>query len=427
MPTLEIIKNGEMSLRDAFRFEQILLVVKEFEVNQMSERNLPFSTKEYAARLAKTRRAMAEAEVELLIVTDPSNMAWITGYDGWSFYVHQCVLVSGDGQPVWWGRGMDAAGAKRTVYMAHDHITGYPDHYVQSTERHPMEHLSRCITERGWDRLAIGIEMDNYYFSAAAHQALLRNLPNARFKDTTGLVNWQRAIKSEQEIEFMRRAARIVEAMHEKIVDVIQPGLLKNELVAEIYDTAVRGVNGHWGDYPAIVPMLPSGIDATAAHLTWNDKPFKEGEGTFFEIAGCYRRYHCPQSRTVFLGSPPDKYLRAEAAVLDAINAGLDAAQPGNTCEAMAQAFYSTLSRHGFEKDSRTGYSIGLSYPPDWGEHTMSLRIGDKTPLERGMCLHFMPGLWLDDGGLEITEPILITDGGAECFCTTPRKLVIKD
>ena len=58
--------------------------------------NLPFSRDEYAQRLAKVRRSMQEQGIELLVVTDPSNMAWLTGYDGWSFYVHQCVLLAMD-------------------------------------------------------------------------------------------------------------------------------------------------------------------------------------------------------------------------------------------------------------------------------------------------------------------------------------------
>ncbi|NND42888.1 MAG: ectoine hydrolase DoeA, partial [Silicimonas sp.] len=89
-------------------------------------------------------------------------------------------------------------------------------------------------------------------------------------------------------------------------------------------------------------------------------------------------------------------------------------------------AFNATLNKAGFEKDSRCGYAIGISYPPDWGERTISFRRGDTTLLEPGMTFHFMPALWLDDGGLEITEPILITEGGHECFCTTERKMWIK-
>ena len=397
-----------------------------------SDQALPFSQAEYTDRLARTRTAMAAANLDALVVSDPSNMAWLTGYDGWSFYVHQCVVITDTGEPFWFGRGQDANGAVRTVYVDDARVVGYPDHYVQSTERHPMELLADLLDEQGAAAKSIGLEMDNYYFSAAAFTTLQRCLPNADFGDATGLVNWQRAIKSDQEIIYMRRAARIVEAMHARINEVAEVGLRKNELVAEIYHTGISGADGYGGDYPALVPLLPSGTDAAAPHLTWDDKPMKSGEGTFFEIAGVYRRYHCPLSRTLFLGTPPGYFLDAEKAVLEGMEAGLEKARAGNTCDHIAAAFFDVLAKYGIEKDNRAGYAIGLSYPPDWGERTMSLRRGDQTVLQPGMTFHFMSGLWMEAGatdswGLEITESILITDGAAECLADVPRELFIKN
>ena len=197
--------------------------------------------------------------------------------------------------------------------------------------------------------------------------------------------------------------------------------------MAEIYRTAIRGADGHWGDYPAIVPLLPSGSDAAAPHLTWDGTPFVAGEGTFYELAGCYRRYNCPLSRTIFLGTPTQTFLDAEKAVLEGMEAGLEAARPGNTCEDIAKAFFAVLRRYGIEKDNRTGYPIGLSYPPDWGERTMSLRPGDRTVLEPNMTFHFMTGLWMEDWGMEITESIVITEQGVECLTNYPRELLVKN
>lgn len=386
-----------------------------------------FTTAEYQRRIAKTRVAMSAQGLDAIVVCDPSNMSWLTGYDGWSFYVYQGVILTQEGDPVWWGRAMDALGARRTVFMDDDdNIRGYDDTFVQNTEKHPMQELAKLLAEFGLETAKIGVEMDNYYYSATAHMKLLEGLPKAKVKDCSGLVNWQRAIKSEREIEYMQRAARIVEAMHARILELAEPGMRKNDLIAEIYATGIRGADGFWGDYPAIVPMAPSGMDATAPHLTWDDRPMENNEATFFEIAGAHRRYQCPQSRTLFLGEVPQKYRDAENAVLDAIEAGLAMAKPGNQAQDIANAFNATLNKAGFEKDSRCGYAIGLSYPPDWGERTISFRRGDTTILEPGMTFHFMPALWLDDGGLEITEPILITDDGYECFCTTPRELWVK-
>jgi ectoine hydrolase len=385
-----------------------------------------FPTREYEWRVEETRREMERRGIDWLVVSDPSNMAWLSGYDGWSFYVHQAVLLGPDGAPLWWGRAMDARGALRTVWMEDDAVHGYDDTYVQNPDKHPFETLAELIRSRGGARARIGVELDNYYYSAAAHRAFTAHMPEASFLDATGLVNWQRAVKSPAEIEYMRRAARIVEHMHRTILEVAEPGLPKNRLIAEVYRAGIEGAEGHWGDYPAIVPMAPSGLDATAPHLTWDDTPMRTGESTFFEIAGCYRRYHCPQSRTLFLGHVPPKFREAEKAVLEATEAALECAMPGNTCEEVADAFNSTLNRLGFEKEGRCGYAIGLSYPPDWGERTMSFRAGDRTVLKPGMTFHFMPALWLEDGGIELTEPILITEQGHECLSTLPRELYVK-
>jgi ectoine hydrolase len=395
----------------------------------MIEPKLHFSRDEFSQRIAKTRTAMQAQGIDLLIATDPSNMNWLTGYDGWSFYVHQCVVLGLTGEPIWYGRGQDAAGALRTCFMDPVNIIGYPDHYVQSTERHPMDYLSARLAERKLDRGTIGVEMDNYWFTAAAFASLTQHLPNAKFANANALVNWQRAIKSEAELTLMRQAGRIVGRMHERIFEKVEPGIRKCDLVAEIYDAALRydAEIGAGGDYPALVPLLPSGADASAPHLTWDDEPMKSGEGTFFEIAGVVKRYHCPLSRTVFLGKPTQTFLDAEKAVLEGMEAGLEAAKEGNLCEDIATAFFGVLQKYGITKDNRTGYPIGVSYPPDWGERTFSLRPGDKTVLRENMTLHFMTGLWMEDWGFEITESIRITQTGHECLANVPRKMVVKD
>ncbi|MFK7944869.1 MAG: M24 family metallopeptidase, partial [Paracoccaceae bacterium] len=227
----------------------------------MSDIDLPFSQEEYSDRLARVRQAMVEAGVDVMVTVDPSNMAWLTGYDGWSFYVHQAVIIGPSGDPVFWGRAMDAVGAGRTCYMAADDLVPYPDHYVMSTERHPMDHLALLLAERGWADGRVGVEMENYYYSARAHQVLGAALPG-ELVDATALINWCRAVKSPAEITFMRRAARIVERMHEVARDMIAPGVRKCDLVAEITATGYRGAEFEGvvfgGDYPAIIPLTPT-------------------------------------------------------------------------------------------------------------------------------------------------------------------------
>ena len=396
----------------------------------MSLIDLPFTRTEYESRLLRVRAAMEHAGLELLFVADPSNMHWLSAYDGWSFYVHQGLLVPLEGEPVYWGRAMDAIGATKTCWMSYENIVGYPDHFVQSTERHPMSHLAELIAERGWTEARLGVEMENYYYSAKAHAVLTAEMGRPP-DDATGLVNWCRVVKSPAELGFIRRAARIVEHMHERIWEVFEPGVRKNDVVAEIYRAGIAGAEDedgrYGGDYAAICPLLPTGEEAAAAHLTWNDRPVPDGSGTFFEIAGCYRRYHAPLSRTIWLGEPPIEVRRAEEAVLEGIEAGIDAARAGNVAGDVARAFYAVLGRHGIARAGRCGYSIGVSYPPDWGERTFSIRAEDETVLLPDMVFHFMPALWMHDWGLEITETLhLQHEGPAVPLANVERKLFVK-
>ncbi|MGB5067751.1 MAG: Xaa-Pro peptidase family protein, partial [Albidovulum sp.] len=207
----------------------------------MGQENAAFSAAEYARRIAKTRAAMQKAGIEVLFVTDPSNQAWLTGYDGWSFYVHQGVILTLDGDPHWWGRYMDSLGALRTCWIGTPTIHGYADHFVQSTVRHPMQDLARIIREMGHAKARIGVEMENYYYSAKAHAVFTAELPDAKFVDATALVNWQRLVKSDDEIGFIRKAAKISEKVVRTAIDKARPGLRKNDLVAEIYHAAITG------------------------------------------------------------------------------------------------------------------------------------------------------------------------------------------
>lgn len=384
-----------------------------------------FSAQEYADRISKTRAAMAGSGIETLLVTDPSNMAWLTGYDGWSFYVPQMVILPAQGTPLWWGRTQDKAGAAQTTWLDPADLLDWPEEHVQHPDHHPVDALVLALRERGWTS-GLGVEMDNYYYSATSHRILECAFGTDTLSDATGLVNWQRAVKSDAEIGMMRKAGRLTAHMHGVLRDAFREGLPKNQLVAEVQAAGIVGLPGLAGDYPAIVPIAPSGQEASASHITWNDRPLTRGEATYFEISGCYRRYHCPASRSLFLGEPPDDIRRAETAVLTAINDALSIARPGISCEEVAACVYDSFARAGYVKANRTGYPIGLSYPPDWGERTMSLRPGDTTELRENMTFHLMPGLWTADWGLAITESFVVTPDGGKPLADIPRDLVVK-
>ncbi|MEQ9326791.1 MAG: M24 family metallopeptidase [Rhodospirillales bacterium] len=387
-----------------------------------------FTVGEYDARLAKVKASMAEQGIDVLLSADPANMCYLTGYDGWSFYVPQCVIVAlSHPGPIWVGRGMDANAAKVTTRLPEADIVPYPDDYVQNPAKHAYHFVADLLKSRGLAKGVIATEMDADYFTARAQAALVESLPDVRLVSGQALVNRVRIVKSAAELAIMRQAAMIAEKTMQTAIDHIRPGVRQCDAAAEIYKAQISGTTEFGGDYTAICPLLPTGRGTSTPHLTFTDAPFVRGEATIIEIAGARLRYHVPMARTVHLGPPPPKLADTAQVVVDGLTAALDAVKPGMTCEEVEAAWRAAIAKSGLVKESRLGYSIGLNYPPDWGEKTASLRPGDRTILEPGMCFHMIPGIWLDDWGVEISEAFRVTETGAETFCNFPRKLFVTD
>ena len=159
-----------------------------------------FPQSEFDLRLEKIKSSMSNKELDLIIITDPSNMNYITGYDGWSFYVPQGVIISLEyNQPIWFGRMQDSKGAIVTTFLKKENILGYPEDLIQDPPKHPYDFLTNFLKTKKWDTKNIGVEMDNYYYSAECHNRLVTQCPNAKFHDANLLVNWVRLIKSTNE------------------------------------------------------------------------------------------------------------------------------------------------------------------------------------------------------------------------------------
>ena len=168
---------------------------------------LDFSVDEYRERVGKVKKRMSDAGIDVIVIGDPANMCYLSGYNAWSFYVSQALVVALDlEEPLWFGRAQDAlVGAKVTTWLAEENIIPYTDDYVHNPVKHPMDYLAQVLDQKGLSRKTIGVEKDVYYLSARACECLQKGLPNARFTDATNLVNWVRIIKSDTEISYMKK------------------------------------------------------------------------------------------------------------------------------------------------------------------------------------------------------------------------------
>jgi ectoine hydrolase len=384
-----------------------------------------FPPEEFSRRVADTKKRMDNAGFDLIICQDPANMNWLTGFDGWSFYVPQCVLVHlNEPSPIWFGRAQDAKSARLTTDLPESNIVGFSEPLVQHPLQHPYDELAALIRDRGWETSRIGVEMDAHYYTARCHEHLMKGLSQARFANNGDLVNWARLVKSEAEIGLMREAGKICTKAMNRAIEVMKPGVPQQQVVAEIYYAQTMGIAGAGGDYTSVCPLMPVGEGTSTPHLTWSDQPLPRESLAMIEIAGTRRRYHAPLTRTIYLGKPPKKIDDVAKIAVEGVDAGLEMARRGNRAEQVEAAWQAVLRRNGLSKESRVGYSIGLGYPPDWGERTVSLRPGDETVLETGMCFHMQAGLWLSDFGVAISESFVVTETGGERLCDVARELI---
>lgn len=380
-----------------------------------------FEKSEYDDRLRRTRLALAEKGLDALVIGDPSNINWLTGYDAWSFYTPQIAIVSLDHEPVWIGRDMDAGAAGFTTYLRPNQVIPFPEDLVQKDGVHPADFMGDWMAGAGYGSKRIGIETDTYYLTPKAVDRLKAKLPNAAWRDGDLVINWVRVVKSPAEIAMMIQAARIAEIAMQTAYDGVKPGVRQCDLMAEVSAAQIRGTPEFGGDMPALHPLVLAGEAASTAHPMWTDAPFEADQTIAFELGACRKRYNVGLARTVHIGTPPQRLTDTAKAVEEGMEAVLDTVRAGIACQDVHAAWQKVLDRYGLEKKSRIGYSIGVAYSPDWGEHTLSFRPGETIAVPEDAVIHIILGMWMDGWGMELSETIHVRERDGICLTQFPR------
>lgn len=384
-----------------------------------------FERTEYEQRLAGARARMSNLGLDLLFVTTPENINYLSGYAGWSFYTHQALLVgSSPGEPVLVLRDMDVACANFTAFLSSPNVVGYPEKYIGG-KQHPMDFIAGIIEERYGTVRRIGVEPAGCFFPIAAFDRLKAALRGAELIDSAGLVNWLRTVKSPAEIAVMREAAEIASRAMATAHEHMTAGARECDVAAEVYRTLIRGKAEFGGGMPASFALV-SGPRTSAPHIAWTDNRLERGQSVNLELGGSRHQYHAGLSRSFYLGTPPASLVRLSETVVDGMSAALDAVKPGRTCEDVAAAWQRVISAAGYEKQSRIGYSIGLGFQPTWIDYTASLQAGDRTVLEPDMTFHLICGMWKGSDNVVLSETFRVTTAGHEVLTRAPRELLLR-
>lgn len=215
------------------------------------------------------------------------------------------------------------------------------------------------------------------------------------------------------EIAYIRQAAQAADAGIRAGIAAARGGVQEGEIAAAIYG----GLLNAGSDYVGPVYVM-SGEQSALAHSPWSPRRAKAGDVIYIEVAGCIRRYHAAIRRTLSVGRPTPEVAKVHEACRRSRERILELLRPGNRSEDIHAAHDAVLAGAGLSGFLRmkTGYSIGVGYPPGWGEwHIMDLKAEDPRPVQPRMSLHIGTQIvFRRRFGLGLSDTVIVREGGPE-------------
>lgn len=381
--------------------------------------DMTFPYEEYERRVQELRMRISQRHLDAVVITDPENIMYLTDYQttGYSFF--QALVVPLDAEPFMITRAMEESNIIARTWV--ERTRPYPD------TGDAIQMLVDALREFGLANKRIGYERNSYFFPAYQQDCIHTTLTEGKLLDCFGIVEQGRIRKSAVEIELMRKAAVATEAGMQAGIDACVAGATENEIGAAISAAMFRA----GGEPPAVMPYVTSGPRTMIGHATWEGRTVQPGEHVFLEVGGCYRRYHTAMMRTVVLGELSESMYKAQERMKLALHKMHNYIQPGMTVSDVDNMIRNIISQNdvGARLITRSGYSIGIAFPPSWDEgYIVSLKQGESAILEEGMTFHVIPWMWGVDGDKTcgISDTIYITSEGCESFFTMEQNFTVK-
>lgn len=375
----------------------------------------PFDDEEMDGRLAAVRRCMQKARVDLLMLTDPHDIYYLTAGRDLGGFMQLALVLSGEGDYAFAGRAVDVV-----AFVAH---TGARNVFVYRDHEPPEDAMRAAIGSFGIVRPRIGFQPGSATLPISLHEKLQALLPDAAWVDATRIVWDNAAIKSPQELAYQRQAATINRSALDRALAAVKPGVSDNLVAAELLTGLLAA-----GSHPITAFYLASGPRTAVAHAGHDDRRLEADDIVHFEFTANRFRYTAPLMRTCTLGKPHPAAQKLHAAALDALEAAMQTIREGVKFGAVDEVANSVLTRHGVRQwhHHRTGYMVGISDAATWALGNIgSMREGDEGILRENMTFHlpmvlFQPGV----AGAGLSETIRVTKTGIEVLTSYRRELI---
>lgn len=368
-------------------------------------------------RIAAVRHAMRAAGITALAAAGPEDVYYLTGLDHLGYFAFTLLVLGLAGPPVLVTRAMERPTVADQVPWCRQVTFGEGEE--------PTAAAAAAITALAAPDTAVALDEGSSFFPPGIAAGIRTLLPNLRWCSGTGLLAAQRAVKSPAEVAPMRAAARVGDHALAAGFAAVRPGASDRDVAAAICHAMIEA----GGELPGFPPLIRPTSLLDREHVTWAGRRLEAGTGLFVELSASVRRYHAPQSRTVYLAAVPP----GAAVAADAARAGLlaarDALRPGVRTGEVYTAWQRAVAARagtGLPVRHHCGYLVGIGFPPSWvgGGAVLGIRPGGTMRVQPGMTFHLMS--WVTEPtGHVVSDTALVTATGAELLTGTSRDLIV--
>ena len=378
-----------------------------------------FSEQELASRREKVVAELQSAGLAALLIFRQESMYYLTGYDTTGYSQFQCLYLGADGKLILLTRSADLRQARLTSVIDDIRI------WVDSAESNPGQDLWKILEEQGCRGSRLGVELEAWCLTGKRWEYVRAAIEGrCEYEDASELVSRLRLVKSDAELEYIRKAAALGDDALAAAQRLAKAGTPEQEVLTGMQSAVFQG----GGDYPASRFIIGSGENALMVRNFSGYRTLGDNDQLQLEFGGTYRHYHSCLMRTILTGEPSEQQLAMHAACCDALQACKDAARPGSTFGDIFAAHAVSLDRSGFGEHrlNACGYSLGALYPPTWMDWPMIYK-DNPVVLQPNMVIfmHMILLDWERKLAMAVGDTVLVTAGECETLTKMGTGLVV--
>jgi Xaa-Pro aminopeptidase len=392
----------------------------------------PFSLAEYRDRLQRVRKEMARRRIDLLYLSSPESMYYLSGY--------QAIWYQAQSPKVWPPMGGVAVHKDHEKFILFEseeeevkarYATVSTDTRVFKAEEmgSAADMIIRNLKKEGWLKGTVGLEMRSYRPNRVVSESFQKDLEKAGCKvvDGTEVVRDMRGIKSPAELACVETAAHIADVGMNAAASVIRPGVTE----LDVYGELICAMSKAGGENPGITLPVVSGPKSGCMHGLSSRRKIMPGDIVNIDICGVYNRYHYNMARTFSMGAPHPDVARVMDKSAKSMALFKKLAKPGVGVKNLLNRMTRYYKEAGIWEDQLWigGYEIGLAFPPDWvGSfvYDPSIDLGDAA-FQPGMVVNYESNFYLPEaaGVSLLIDSVIFREDGAHMPSRVPHDLIV--